>query len=244
MASSRPSYRDVLYSTYRSRFKLETTRTDEHAVARRIKAHRYVLRGWFPEDRRARILDLGCGTGELLMMLREDGYENLAGVDVSSEQVALARERGLDVHEGDAVALLGSLQAEIDVITATDFLEHLTRDEALFFLQAVHGALRTRGTIILKVPNSSAPRGVAYHAADLTHEQLYSPHALMQILRACGFESPSFRESGPVPYSAAGVARTALWRALRAGFMFADMVETGGHQQVYTRVVLARSEKS
>ena len=56
----------------------------------------------------APVLDIGCGRGELLVLLREAGVE-ARGVDADADMVAYARGEGLDVAQGDAVAHLESL---------------------------------------------------------------------------------------------------------------------------------------
>jgi len=58
-------------------------------------------------DPQARILELGCGYGRLLLTLRRLGFHNLRGVDLSQEQVQLAGKLGLDcVVRGDALSFL------------------------------------------------------------------------------------------------------------------------------------------
>jgi SAM-dependent methyltransferase len=49
-------------------------------------------------DRASAVLELGCGDGALLAYLAQRGFTNLAGVDISAEQVALAQRRGLRVE--------------------------------------------------------------------------------------------------------------------------------------------------
>src|SRR5688572_20960360 len=62
-----------------------------------------LLKRNFPADRHIRVLDLGCGHGSLLSFLKKHGYTNVAGVDTSREQVALAHRLGVnEVRLGDA----------------------------------------------------------------------------------------------------------------------------------------------
>ena len=56
----------------------------------------------------APVLDLGCGRGEFLGLLREAGVE-ARGVDADADMVAFARGEGLDVEQGDALAALEAL---------------------------------------------------------------------------------------------------------------------------------------
>src|SRR5438105_9531837 len=68
---------------------------------------RGLIKRYFPSDRRARIMDLGCGKGALLAQLRDQGYEYLFGVDVSPSQVEVCHDRKLtNVVAGDCLARL------------------------------------------------------------------------------------------------------------------------------------------
>ncbi|MCR8454597.1 MAG: class I SAM-dependent methyltransferase [Crenarchaeota archaeon] len=62
---------------------------------------------FLPEDRDARILDIGCGMGHFLYFLKEEGYRNFLGVDISREQVNFVRKYITDkVVEADAFTFL------------------------------------------------------------------------------------------------------------------------------------------
>jgi SAM-dependent methyltransferase len=73
------------------------------------------------EDR-GRLLDVGCGTGAHTAAFSSHGWET-TGVDLSTDQLRLARERGVDVVQGDATALPfgdSSFDAVISMWTHTD----------------------------------------------------------------------------------------------------------------------------
>src|SRR5436190_570685 len=77
---------------YRARF-YRSYRTDQVALdisaerARRGPYLRAIIRRYFPANREAKILDIGCGAALLLYFLREVGYLRLWGIDTSPEQV-------------------------------------------------------------------------------------------------------------------------------------------------------------
>src|SRR5688500_14420278 len=102
--------RDRLYDSYRS------THVEREPQGRGAPALRRNIMARLPADPRARILDLGCGDGELLLLLRERGYRDVEGIDVSVEQVERARARGLDVVRADALAFLASAGERYDAI--------------------------------------------------------------------------------------------------------------------------------
>ena len=72
----------------------------------------------------ARILDAGCGTGELLLQLQKNGYSNLAAFDFSPDAVAYARGKsGIDIQLLDITSLNGAYPAgSFDIITSHDII--------------------------------------------------------------------------------------------------------------------------
>src|SRR2546421_2585477 len=70
------------------------------------------------------VLDIGCGRGELLMLLKEHRIA-ARGVDINADMVATARDRGLDVVQADAAAYLQTLpDASLGGIIASQVIEH------------------------------------------------------------------------------------------------------------------------
>ncbi len=73
----------------------------------------------------APVLDVGCGRGELLGLLREAGVD-ARGVDADADMVAYARGEGLDVEQADALAYLESLDdGSLGGVFAGQVVEHL-----------------------------------------------------------------------------------------------------------------------
>ena len=60
------TYRDRIYASYGKNFQDAPENFDYSASLRWGKAQRYHLRGWLPESKTARIVDLACGGGKLL----------------------------------------------------------------------------------------------------------------------------------------------------------------------------------
>ena len=82
-------YRDRLFANYGHDFQ-DVGESFDHRSARQWgRARTYHLRGWLPEDRNAGILDVACGSGKLLHFFSRHRYVNLAGIDISRDQVAL-----------------------------------------------------------------------------------------------------------------------------------------------------------
>jgi SAM-dependent methyltransferase len=98
--------------------------------------------------RRARILDVGCGTGANLQMLANYGVAE--GVDISPEALEFCRARGLSkVKLGPAEALPFE-DASFDLVTGLDVVEHL--DDDVVGLSEMRRVLRPGGRAVLFVP--------------------------------------------------------------------------------------------
>lgn len=232
------NYRNRLYARYESTFKRSSTPIAQcsQSIADRL----IPFAGWLPADRKSAVLDIGCGSGDLLQALSAAGYDNLTGVDVGPEQVASARSRGLNVIQEDAVEHLLAHPASYDLIIACDVLEHLTRDELLTLLSALKSAVRERAIMLVRVPNAAAPRGNVLQYGDLTHETAFSPGSLRQLFNSVGVRAVKLREDAPYNNTVLRMARRALWKGLRGFYKLVDAVETGATLDVYTRNLLAR----
>lgn len=228
--SSRPlDYRTHLYEHYGATMQSAPERFDQAASRRWGKAYDWYLRGWLPASQDARIVDLACGYGRLLHLFRERGYRNIAGVDISPDQVRRARQVVSDVHEANVLDFLDAHPGEFDLITALDLIEHLTKDEALRFLAACFAALKPVGRLVLQTPNADSPFGMASRYGDLTHELCFNVNALTRLLALHGFTAIEAREVGPVPwgYSLASSMRWVVWQGIRAGLKVWNLAETG-----------------
>lgn len=94
-------YRREVYARYASVHVRQWLTADDRSQVVWARAAMHRLRGWLPEDRTIRCLDLGCGAGHLLAALRDAGYRNVRGVDISQEAVAAARSKRLEVSHED-----------------------------------------------------------------------------------------------------------------------------------------------
>ncbi|MCA0449620.1 MAG: class I SAM-dependent methyltransferase [Proteobacteria bacterium] len=186
----------------------------------------------FPADRAAKILELGCGHGALLHFARLKGYTNMQGVDGSPAQVAAARKLGIDgIREGDLQSALRETQNDsLDAVILFDVLEHLTRDEILDTVDAIHRVLKPGGRLILHVPNGASPFGTLMIYSDLTHEIAFTPESLAQLFLASGWRSVESFEDPPATHGLKSKIRSVLWCTIRAGLRFYLAVETGSRE--------------
>jgi SAM-dependent methyltransferase len=159
--------------------------------------------------------------------LLDDGYE-AAGIDVSPEQVSLARRAGLgQVRHGDYRELLGEYQGALAAVTANDLLEHLTKPEVLATFDAVASALRPGGRFVARVPNAVSPFGGHIRYGDFTHETWYTARSVRQLAAAAGLNVVQVIGCPPPAHGAASALRALLWKPVSALLKLALAVETG-----------------
>ncbi len=237
-------YRDRVYEHYVSEMKPESASAGIRSYEAWSAAARTRLEGWLPADRGAVILDLACGPGNVLHLLKEGGYRNVTGVDRSQEQVDLARQFGFEVHCADVLEFLAGRRSDTDSIMAFDILEHLTKDEMFAFLDGCATALKPGGTLIIQTPNAESPWGLSIRYGDITHEQVFAPASLRHVLKVAGFGAFEARECGPIVHGAKSFSRWVLWWGIRAGLALWNLAETGTRGSgIYTRVFLAKAAK-
>ncbi len=233
------AFRDSLYERYASTFQVQ--RGQPSGV---WWEHKYLpLLRDLPRD--APIMEIGCGSGELLTFLAQQGFLSARGVDISAEQVQRAQQRGVRVELGDVFDLLRQDQRYAAII-AVDVLEHFTREELLRLAPLLYQALEPGGRLLVQTANGAGllPRQVIF--GDLTHLTIFTPESLAQLLRPCGFASFEFYETGPIPIRLRGKLNVALWSLIKVAANTVRAVETGKRQAIWTEnlICLARRARS
>ena len=143
---------------------------------------------WFPKDKSARILDVGCGMGFALSTLRHLGYLHAEGIDMDPGQVSAAKERGLNVTlASDTEAELASRAGLYDQILALDLLEHIPMQAQIPFVEHIVGALKPGGSFLCTVPNASSGIAGRWRYIDWTHHCSFTEHSLDFLLHTGGF---------------------------------------------------------
>jgi SAM-dependent methyltransferase len=135
-----------------------------------------------------RVLDVGCGTGEFLVAMRDAGWE-VAGIEPHPPSAWIARETGLEVqqssfHEADLP------ERAFDAVTLNHVIEHLHDPAAA--LSRCRELLQPGGTLWVATPNADALGhrrfGPAWFGLDPPrHLVVLTPRALEGLLREAGF---------------------------------------------------------
>jgi SAM-dependent methyltransferase len=128
----------------------------------------------------AKAIDLGCGPGVFLDLLRENGLKGI-GLDIDPAVAAQAVARGHEVHVATDKDL-AKFAAGADAIHISHVIEHLWGDEMLNLLKICTGSLKPGGVLVIRTPNWSNPNvcGGGFWD-DYTHKRPYSLRQLVQI---------------------------------------------------------------
>lgn len=146
------------------------------------------------------ILDLGCGRGEWLAVLRREGL-CASGVDSDASMLEQARSRGASVVQGDLLSFIeAAAPASYGAITAFQVVEHLPLEVLMRLFAASARALRPGGVLIFETPNPENLQVSGYSFwLDPTHVRPLPPPLLDYFARYFGFIEMRIVRSNPWP---------------------------------------------
>lgn len=163
--SQHPQFWNTVYTAGRGK---ETRFASEYSreVAKRV--------------RDGRILDVGCGRGDILSRVQSE-HRELFGFDISLEGIEQAKER---VNGGNfCLGNAGNIPFKsdtFDCLICSEVLEHIPSDEPM---RELYRVLKPNGIAIITVPNGRGPAG------DIpTHIRLFSFNSFMDYVTAAGFK--------------------------------------------------------
>jgi O-antigen chain-terminating methyltransferase len=144
------------------------------------------LQKYYPESR---LIDLGCGRGEWLEVLREIGC-SAQGVDQDASMLSACRELNLDVKEEDLLSFMDSLEGEsCYAVTGFHIAEHLDFDQLRQLAAEAFRLVKPGGLLILETPN---PENILVATSgfymDPTHTRPIPPHLLAFVAQYAGFD--------------------------------------------------------
>lgn len=159
-------------------------RGSEAFIAARQRRYLDLVRGCAPA------VDVGCGRGEFLDLLAEEGIE-ATGIDADPGMVARCREKGHDrTIEGDGVAYLDTLDdASLGLVFSAQVVEHLPPTVLENFLGVAARKLRPGGLFIAETVNPHSVPAMKTFWMDITHQHPLFPEALLGLCRIAGFSS-------------------------------------------------------
>lgn len=133
-------------------------------------------------------LDLGCGRGEWLELLKEKGFQTL-GVDLDDGMLADCRALELNVRTQDAIAALQEMPNEsISIVSAFHLVEHIPFDSLRTLVSEAYRVLKPGGLLIMETPNpENILVGTSHFYLDPTHTRPIPPGLLSFIPKYSGF---------------------------------------------------------
>ena len=145
------------------------------------------------------VVDIGCGRGEFLKLLTEDGIEAW-GIESDPTLAEYLRRRGLPVREGDLFEILsGEDDGTIGGIIAAQIIEHLSWDQLRTLLILARDKLAAGGILLLESLNPCCPAIYAESLyLDPTHLRPYHPAGVAFLCENLGFSGVDIRYSCPV----------------------------------------------
>ena len=178
----------------------DSFRGSQEDIKARVSVHadRIVLAGAGTPERP--VLDIGCGRGEWLEVLREHGLAAY-GIDSNDVTVSACRARGLDARRAEALGHLRSLaDGSIGGVTAFHVAEHLPLDVLADLLDETLRVLEPGGVLLLETPNPEnlLVGGMTFYN-DPTHRNPLPPAVLQFLVRQRGFVDAEIVRLHPFP---------------------------------------------
>ncbi len=172
------SYIAIDYFTFQNAFR--GTRTT-------IKQRQSIYLPYFESEKDLPVLDIGCGRGEFLQLLKENKIPAF-GIDLYSEYVVEGALHDLDIRQGDGIAFLQNTDLKFSGIMVSQVVEHISFEQLQILCKAAYEKLQQNAYLVIETPN---PMSVAVFTnsfyLDPTHQRPVHPLMLQYLLKEIGF---------------------------------------------------------
>lgn len=167
----------------------ERYRGSRQLIGSRVRVYLPFIEPLKSIDGHPQAVDLGCGRGEWLELLTENGFD-AQGVDLDAGMLAACYQRGLHVTQGDAISFLKALPNESQsIVSGFHIAEHLPFSELQTLVEQSFRVLKPAGLLILETPN---PENIKVSTLtfyiDPTHRNPLPPDYLSFLPEYYGFE--------------------------------------------------------
>ena len=184
---------DVFYLSFENRFRGERSEIKE-----RVRFYLPFLKKAKAGTAARPILDVGCGRGEWLELLEENGLR-ASGVDLNSAMIAQCQERKFDVTQADAIEHLRSIRANtLGCVSGFHIIEHLPFEVLLELFAQTRRVLKPGGLAIFESPNcKNLMVGACYFNVDPTHRNPVFPETAEFMMETQGFANVQLEYLSP-----------------------------------------------
>lgn len=174
---------DAMYVAFEDRF-----RGAREEIKERLQVYLPYIEEVQAQTDNAPLLDVGCGRGEWLELMREKGYAAL-GIDHNKIMIRSCLELDLDVIETDLIKFLRNQKANyFAAVTGFHLIEHLQLDVLVKFFDESLRVLKPGGMIIYETPNPENLIMAAFSFySDLTHIKPMVPQTVQFLAEQRGF---------------------------------------------------------
>ncbi|WP_113913665.1 class I SAM-dependent methyltransferase [Roseovarius dicentrarchi] len=176
-------FKESFYHRFENRY-----RGEPEEVSRRLKVYLPDVEAAWLQTEKKPVLDLGCGRGEWLGLLAENGISSF-GVDLNAVQIEEALEQGHDVRQGNALqALADQEDNSLSAISAHHLIEHLPFDAVAWITREALRVLAPGGLLLFETPNTrNVLVGATSFHTDPTHLKPMPEQVMEVLLETIGF---------------------------------------------------------
>jgi 2-polyprenyl-3-methyl-5-hydroxy-6-metoxy-1,4-benzoquinol methylase len=166
-----------------------------------IKKRQSIFLEYFKNCQNA--LDIGCGRGEFLSLLKENGI-GAKGIDINDDMVLYCQKNGLDVQKAEVLSYLQSLEDKsLDGIFSGQVVEHLQPGDLINMMKLCYDKMKYGAYFIAETIN---PLCLSVFAAsfymDMSHVKPVHPETIKFLLESVGFRDVQFKFFSPFPEAA------------------------------------------
>lgn len=172
---------------------------------------------WLPRKDPGRLLDVGCGSGQLLQFMQSLGWQ-VDGVDFDAKAAENAKSKGVQVHVGDLRAQ-GFSDDCFDAVTMSHFIEHV--HDPISLLRECRRILKPGGQLVVVTPNTESLGHRIYrnkwmHLDPPRHLHLFNMPSLRSVAEKTDFAklalATSIRDAYGMFLGSRSILRTGSYR--------------------------------